>query len=187
MFVLGTNFNAAASLPSATALVAVGYRALLLDVPGQPGPSSGGRGLSGGRVPWYGAWLSEVIERIPSEPVMVMGHSFGAAIALSSGSPRIERPVLVSPGGLTRLRLTLTVLAASAAWFLWPAPTHSARLLRAMLAPGHSPREELVDWMTPVTRHSRSRPAPTGERRPHGPVRTTARDRERRTDIAATN
>ncbi|WP_345181952.1 alpha/beta fold hydrolase [Streptomyces lavendulae] len=187
VFVLGTNFNAAASLPPATALVAAGYRALLLDVPGQPGLSSGGRGLSGGRVPWYGAWLSEVIERIPSEPVMVMGHSFGAAIALSSDSPRIERPVLVSPGGLTRLRLTLTVLAASAAWFLRPAPTHSARLLRAMLAPGHSPREELVDWMRLVAQHSRSRPAPTGAHRPHGPVRTTARDRERRTDIAATN
>ncbi|MFF7081108.1 ATP-binding protein [Streptomyces lavendulae] len=30
-------------------------------------------------------------------------------------------------------------------------------------------------------------PAPTGARRPHGPVRSTASDRERRTDIAATN
>lgn len=48
------------------------------------------------------------------------------------------------------------MLVASAAWFLRPAPTHSARLLRAMLAPGHPPREELVNWMTLVARHVRS-------------------------------
>ncbi|KUO16805.1 alpha/beta fold hydrolase [Streptomyces dysideae] len=160
VFVPGTNFNAAASLPLATALVAAGYRVLLVDVPGQPGLSSGERGLSGGRLSWYGAWLSEAIEKISSGPVAVMGHSFGAAIALSSDSARIGRLVLVSPGGLTRLRLTPTVLAASAAWFLRPAPTHSARLLRAMLAPGHPPREELVNWMTLVARHSRSSGAP---------------------------
>ncbi|MCX4545800.1 alpha/beta fold hydrolase [Streptomyces sp. NBC_01565] len=159
VFVPGTNFNAAASLPLATALVAAGYRVLLVDVPGQPGLSSGERGLPGG-LSWYGAWLSEVIEKVSSGPVAVMGHSFGAAIALSSDSPRIDRLVLVSPGGLTRLRLTPTVLAASAAWFLRPAPTHSARLLRAMLAPGHQPREELVNWMTLVARHARSSGAP---------------------------
>lgn len=160
VFVPGTDSNAAASLPLATALVATGCRVLLVDVPGQPGLSSGARGLSGGRLSWYGAWLSEVIERSSSERVAVMGHSFGAAIALSSGSSRIDRLVLVSPGGLTRLRLTPTVLAASAAWFLRPAPTHSARLLRALLAPGHPPRAELVHWMTLVARHSRSSGAP---------------------------
>lgn len=160
VFVPGTNFNAAASLPLATALVTAGYRVLLVDVPGQPGLSSGERGLSGGRLSWYGAWLSEVIEKLSSEPVAVMGHSFGAAIALSSDSPRIDRLVLVSPGGLTRLRLTPAVLAASGAWFLRPAPQHSARLLRAMLAPGHPPREELVNWMTLVARHARSSGAP---------------------------
>ncbi|MEE6264320.1 alpha/beta hydrolase [Streptomyces diastatochromogenes] len=160
VFVPGTNFNAAASLPLATALVAAGYRVLLVDVPGQPGLSSGERGLSGGRLSWYGAWLNEVIERTSSEPVTVMGHSFGAAIALSSDCPRIERLVLVSPGGLTRLRLTPAVLAASAAWFLRPTPTRSTRLLRAMLAPGRPPRQELVNWMTLVARHSRSSGAP---------------------------
>ncbi|MFE1787847.1 alpha/beta fold hydrolase [Streptomyces sp. NPDC059525] len=160
VFVPGTNFNAAASLPLATALVTTGYRVLLVDVPGQPGLSSGERGSAGARLSWYGAWLSEVIEEISSEPVAVMGHSFGAAIALSSDCPRIDRLVLVSPGGLTRLRLTPTVLAASAAWFLRPAPTHSARLLRAMLAPGRPPREELVTWMTLVARHARSSGAP---------------------------
>ncbi|MEV3930013.1 alpha/beta fold hydrolase [Streptomyces sp. NPDC053728] len=160
VLVPGTNFNAAASLPLATALIAAGHRVLSVDVPGQPGLSGDARGLSGGRLSWYGAWLSEVIANVSSEPVAVMGHSFGAAIALSSDSPHIDRLVLVSPGGLARLRLTPTVLAASAAWFLRPSPTHSARLLRAMLAPGRPPREELVAWMTLVARHARSSGAP---------------------------
>ncbi|MFC9394578.1 alpha/beta fold hydrolase [Streptomyces sp. NPDC057027] len=170
VFVPGTNFNAAASLPLATALVAAGCRVLLVDVPGQPGLSSGERALSGGRLSWYGAWLGEVIEKVSPEPVAVMGHSFGAAIALSTDSPRISRLVLVSPGGLTRLRLTPAVLAASAAWFLRPRPTHSARLLRTMLAPGGQPREELVDWMTLVARHSRSSGAPGAAVVPTRPV-----------------
>ncbi|MFF8785155.1 hypothetical protein [Streptomyces sp. NPDC015125] len=52
------------------------------------------------------------------------------------------------------------MLTASAAWFLRPSPTHSARLLRTMLAPGRQPREELVHGMTLVARHSRSSGAP---------------------------
>ncbi|MGW8356882.1 alpha/beta fold hydrolase [Streptomyces wedmorensis] len=160
VFVPGTNFNAAASLPLAGSLVEAGYRVVLVDVPGQPGLSSGERGLSGGRLSWYGAWLSGVVEQACAGPVVVMGHSFGAAIALSSASPRIESLVLASPGGLTKLRLTPGVLAASAAWFMRPAPAHSARLLRAMHGPGHRPREALVDWMTLVSRHARSSGAP---------------------------
>ncbi|WAX77427.1 hypothetical protein [Streptomyces sp. KMM 9044] len=84
-----------------------------------------------------------MIEQIASGPVAVMGHSFCAAVALSSDSPRVDRLVLVSPGGLTRLRVTPWVPAASAAWFLRPAPAHSARLLRPMLAPGLRPAG---DW-----------------------------------------
>ncbi|MFI8386770.1 alpha/beta fold hydrolase [Streptomyces sp. NPDC085540] len=50
VFVPGTSFNAAASLPLATALVAAGHRLVLPDVPGQPGLSSEERGISGGRL-----------------------------------------------------------------------------------------------------------------------------------------
>ncbi|MBD0716117.1 alpha/beta fold hydrolase [Streptomyces sp. CBMA370] len=160
VFVPGTNFNAAASLPLATALVAAGHRVLLADVPGQPGLSSGARSLAGGRLSWYGVWLDEVVERVAAGPVTVMGHSFGAAIALSAASPAIHRLILLSPGGLTGLRLPPGLLVASAAWFLRPSPASSARLLRAMLAPGGRPRAELVEWMTLVARHSRSSGAP---------------------------
>uniref|UniRef100_UPI0012FF47C6 alpha/beta fold hydrolase n=1 Tax=Streptomyces exfoliatus TaxID=1905 RepID=UPI0012FF47C6 len=91
----GTNFNAAACLPLATAL-ATRYRTVLVDVPGQPGLSSGERGPGEARLDWYGAWLSGVLEACASGPVIVLGHSFGAAIALSSASPRIDGQILVS-------------------------------------------------------------------------------------------
>ncbi|MFJ6485044.1 alpha/beta fold hydrolase [Streptomyces sp. NPDC091682] len=160
VFVPGTNFNAAASLPLATALTAAGHRLVMADVPGQPGLSSEKRTVPGVGLSSYGTWLSEVLETAVAGPAVVIGHSFGAAIALSSPSPRIDRLVLVSPGGLGRLRLAPGLLAASAAWFMRPTPAHSTRLLRAMLAPGHQPRTELVEWMTLVARHSRSSGAP---------------------------
>jgi len=160
VFVAGTNFNATTSLPLATALVAEGHRVLLMDMPGQPGLSTGERALSGGRLTWHGSWLDAVLAELAAERLVVMGHSFGAAIVLSSRSPRIERHVLLSPGGLTRLRLTPQVLAASTGWFLRRTPHYSARLLTAMLAPGHRPGAELVDWMTLVARHVRSSRAP---------------------------
>ncbi|GAA2245368.1 alpha/beta fold hydrolase [Streptomyces amakusaensis] len=160
VFVPGTNFCAAASLPLASALVDAGHRVLLPDIPGQPGLSSGERGPAAGRMSWYGTWLSEVIEQTATGPVTVMGHSFGAAIALSSTSSRIERMILVSPGGLTRLSVPPRLLAASAAWFLRPTAASSRGLLRAMHVPGRQPREELVEWMTLVARHSRSSGAP---------------------------
>ncbi|MFE4620115.1 alpha/beta fold hydrolase [Streptomyces sp. NPDC056747] len=165
----GTNFNAATCLPLATAL-ATRYRTVLVDVPGQPGLSSGERGPGEGRLDWYGAWLSGVLEACASGPVIVLGHSFGAAIALSSASPRIDGQILVSPGGLTGLRLTPGVLGASAAWLAVPGPRHSAWLLRTMYGTGGTPRPALVDWMTLVARHARSSGAPGRARVPSRPV-----------------
>lgn len=170
VYVPGTNFNAAASLPLASALVAAGHRIVLPDVPGQPGLSSGQRGLSSGRVSWYGTWLSDLLGQVVADAVVVMGHSFGAAIAMSCGSPQISRLILISPGGLTRLRLTPGVLAAYAAWSLRPRPATSSRLLRLMLAADHDPRSELIEWMTLVAQYSRSSGAPGSADLPGRPV-----------------
>ncbi len=160
VFLPGTNFNAASSLPLATALVTAGHRVLLVDIPGQPGLSSTERGPADGRLSWYGAWLAETLKELSVGPVTVLGHSFGAAVAVSCASPGVERQVLVCPGGLTRLRVSPGVMAVSAAWYVRPTPQRSARLLRTMHAPGHQPRAELVEWMTLVGRHVRSSGSP---------------------------
>lgn len=52
------------------------------------------------------------------------------------------------------------VLAASAAGYLRPTAKRSTGLLKTMLAPGHRPRTELVEWMTLVAQHARSSAAP---------------------------
>ncbi|WP_253775176.1 alpha/beta fold hydrolase [Goodfellowiella coeruleoviolacea] len=155
LVVPGTNFGAAAYLPLAAALAAR-CRLVVADLPGQPGLSSGERVPKAGRLAWYGRWLTELVERTGQGPVTVVGHSLGAAIALASDSPLVQRQFLVSPGGLTRLRITPAVLTASVAWVLQPGSGSSARLLRVMHGHGRAPRPELVEWMTLVARHVRS-------------------------------
>ena len=161
LVVPGTNFGAAAYLPLAAELAAR-CRVIVADLPGQPGLSSGERVPSAGRLDWYGRWLTELIEQTAQDPVTIMGHSLGAAIALASDSALVDRQVLVSPGGLTRLRITPTVLIASVAWVSRRRPASSARLLRAMHGRGRAPRPELVEWMTLVARHVRSSTDPGG-------------------------
>ncbi|QUH03460.1 alpha/beta hydrolase [Saccharopolyspora erythraea] len=154
VFVPGTNFAAATCLPIATALSAHS-RVVIADLPGQPGLSSGERRPADGRLEWYGGWLSELVERTAKGPATVMGHSLGAAIALCCRSHRVERQVLVSPGGLTRLRITPAVAWASACWLLRRSRAASARLLRVMHGPGREPRPALVDWMALLAEHVR--------------------------------
>ncbi|WP_239063253.1 alpha/beta hydrolase [Streptomyces sp. SID13031] len=161
VFVPGTNFNAAVSLPLGAAL-SRRYRVIIPDVPGQPGLSSDERDRSSRGLAWYGAWLDDVVELAADGggPVVVMGHSFGGAIALSARSPAISGRVLVSSGGLCPLQVTPAILIASLAWICRPGSRSSARLIRAMSAPGREPRGDLVEWMTLVARHSRSSGAP---------------------------
>lgn len=151
----GTDFSAAACLPLITALAAR-CRVVVADLPGQPGLSSAERVPAAGRLDWYGRWLGDVIERTAPGAVTVLGHSLGAAVALACPSARVQRQVLVSPGGLVRLRITPGVLAASLAWVVRRDPASSAALLRVMHGPGRVARPELVEWMTLIARHVRS-------------------------------
>ena len=160
VYLPGTNFNAASSLPLAE-VMARRYRVVLVDVPGQPGLSDGHRDASSRGSEWYGRWLHEVLDQAASGPVVVMGHSYGGAIAMSSTSPLIGGRLLVSTAGLRRLRISLPVLVAAGGWSGVPRPSTSARLLRLMLAPGHRPRPALVEWMTLVAAHCRSSGSPS--------------------------
>ncbi|MEU8387149.1 alpha/beta hydrolase [Micromonospora sp. NPDC048843] len=154
VFVGGDRFSTAAYLPLLTALTKR-YRVVAADVPGQPGLSSGEADAAGGRLTWYGSWLGEVIEETSVGPVVVFGHSFGGAVALTADHSRIHGKVAVAPGGLCRLRVTPRVLLAFLSWLVRPRAASSLRLLRILSAPGREPRTDLVEWMTLVARHAR--------------------------------
>lgn len=155
LVVPGTNFNAASYLPLASAL-AMRCRVVLADLPGQPGLSSGDRLAKAGRLRWYGRWLTELADHTGEDSLTVIGHSLGAAIVLPSDSGRVTRQILVSPGGLMRLRVSPRVLAVSTSWALRRRAADSARLLQLMHGPTHQPRAELIEWMTLIARHVRS-------------------------------
>lgn len=141
----GTNMNAAVSLGFAEALSRVGSLTVL-DVPGQPGLSSGERPHRR-RMDRYGHWLTEILTHVTSGPVVVVGHSLGGAIALASGSDRIAGRVLVSTAGLVRLRVTARVLGATVPWLLHPSAGRAERLLRHMSSPDAIVPADLSRWM----------------------------------------
>jgi pimeloyl-ACP methyl ester carboxylesterase len=151
--IAGDRFNAATSLPLLTVL-APRFRVVAADVPGQPGLSADHPG--GAPTPdWYAAWLNDVVEQVESDTCLLVGHSFGGAVVLACSSPRVAGRLAVSTAGLCRLRLTPSLLAAFVAWTARPRPSTSGRLLRRLMGPDHSPRPELVAWMTLVAQHTR--------------------------------
>ncbi|MFB7300914.1 alpha/beta fold hydrolase [Streptomyces rubiginosohelvolus] len=155
----GTNMNAALCLPLVE-VMARKRRVVILDLPGQPGLSTGRRPHVR-RMAWYGNWLSEALTQAVPGPVVVVGHSLGGAVALASSAPRIVGRVVLAGAGLTRLRVPARLLAATAPWLLLPSVARSAALLRRMAAPGRGdPPDELSAWMYLVARHCRTSLAP---------------------------
>ncbi|WP_418960556.1 alpha/beta fold hydrolase [Streptomyces tritici] len=133
---------------------------VVLDVPGQPGLSSGLRPRRN-RMDAYATWLAEALAEVTREPAVVVGHSLGAAITLACPSDLVAVRVLVSPGGLVRLRVGASVLAATVPWLLRPSYVRARRLLGCMTAPGHAVPDELSTWMSLVGRSCHSSLAPS--------------------------
>ncbi|MDJ0466646.1 alpha/beta fold hydrolase [Streptomyces sp. H27-C3] len=154
----GTNMNAAMSLAVISALSA-DWHTVVLDVPGQPGLSSGDRPCRA-RMAWYGNWLNQALEQAVPGAAVVVGHSLGGAIALAGSTPRITGRVLVSSAGLARLRVSPSLVAASVPWLMRPSRPRAERLLQHMVAPGRPVPGGMVTWMDLVATCCRSSLAP---------------------------
>ncbi|GAA4867914.1 alpha/beta hydrolase [Saccharopolyspora cebuensis] len=164
----GTNFNAATALPLARELAA-DRTVHLVDLPGQPGLSAGRR-PTGDRTAAYGAWLDELLPQLTDRPVLVLGHSLGAAIALAATpGPLVAGMLLVNPAGLARARISAALLAVTAPWLLAPGERTAARLLGFMSGPGHhpGPTDSRARWLALVGAACRTALAP-------GPLPTDA-------------
>ncbi len=92
--------------------------------------------------------------------ILVAGHSRGAAVALSAPPDLVDGVVALSPGGIIRVRLSPAMLSASTPWLLTPGDGASRRLLEVMSGPDHVASEDLVEWMTLVSRSCRTTGAP---------------------------
>jgi|GEM_PF-1116344 len=154
----GTNSNAAV-LESLAVALAPRWPTLLLDLPGQPGLSSGER-PSRHRSAWYARWLADVLAQTVTEPVIVLGHSLGGGIMLACNSSQIGGRLLVSTAGLARPKVSPGIIAATLPWLARPTQAHSAALIRRLLAPGRIPPPSLIDWYTLIARHTRTTFAP---------------------------
>ena len=161
VYLPGTNFSAASSTVVLQAL-ATHFRVYAVDVPGQPGLSADVRPRD--EVLGYAAWLADVVAwmraRHPDARVVLVGHSRGAAVALSAEPESVHGLALLSPAGLIAVRPTLRMLRATAPWLLRRDDPGSRRLLQFMSDPVHAPSTQLVEWMTLVARTCRTTGAP---------------------------
>ena len=122
----GTSFNAATSLPW-TGDLARTYRLLVADLPGQPGLSAATRPRE--EVSGYATWLGELVTWAGAAggAVVVVGHSRGAAVALTADPARTQGIVLLSPAGLVGVRPGPRLLRAAVPWMV----SSRRRVLRA--------------------------------------------------------
>ncbi|MGI5290955.1 alpha/beta hydrolase [Nonomuraea polychroma] len=112
----------------------------------------------------YGRWAGEIVGQVSADPVMVVGHSLGAAVALAAKpGPQISGLVLVSPAGLSRACLTPALFGVTLPWLAALTAGRSQALLRYMSGQtrGMAGADHmLAEWMTLVARHSRTSLAP---------------------------
>lgn len=160
VYLPGTNFNAATSLGLLAAL-AQQCRVFAVDLPGQPGLSSPERPRQ--ETPAYARWIAEVVDGLPVDgpaPPLLVGHSRGAAVALSADPAQVAGLLLLNPAGLVKTAVTRTVLRTAVPWLARPNEQRSAALLTLMTATGSEPRRDHVEWLTLVAKETRTTGAP---------------------------
>ncbi len=161
LYLPGTSFCTATSMP-VLGVLAERHRVVAADLPGQPGLSTSRRPAT--RAAGDAGWLADVVAalREPSAdtPILVVGHSRGAVVALQAEPEEVDGLVLLSPAGLVPVRVTARLLGATLPWLARPTAARSARLLELMSGPGSAADADLVDWMTLVARGTRATGAP---------------------------
>ncbi|MEU3018419.1 alpha/beta hydrolase [Nocardiopsis sp. NPDC007018] len=156
----GTNFNSAL-MASPVSDMTEERDVYLVDLPGQPGLSCGLR-PRGHRAQAYGRWFDEVLPELVDRPVVVLGHSLGAAVALAA-RPRdqVRGMVLVNPAGLTSAATPPELMRVTLPWMIGPRDDKSTRLLNFMSGPDFRyPSHPFASWMTMVGRYCRTSLAP---------------------------
>ena len=161
VFLPGTNFNAATST-GLLEVLSTRCRVVCADLPGQPGLSAAGRPSDERQQ--FAHWVAEVLEearrRGPGGKVVLMGHSRGAAVALSADPDSVDSLVLLSPAGLARAHLTPGVLVRSVLWLIRPTARTAGGLVELMADRETSGLDLIVEWMALVGRSTRTTGAP---------------------------
>lgn len=152
----GTNFNSALMARPASAMLP-DRDVVLVDLPGQPGLSSGIRPKAH-RAAAYGTWFEEVLAAVLDRPAIVVGHALGAAVALASKpSERVRALVLLDPAGLTAAANSPELMRVTLPWMISPREDKSTRLLNFLSGQDFRYRvHPYAAWMTMVGRYCRT-------------------------------
>ena len=173
VFVAGTSLNSATWLPVLEE-ASLSHHVIGIDVPGQPGLSCSLRPADTARA--YGHWLVEIAAALDTGSVTLVGHSFGARIALEAAlvmPDLIDRLVLVSPAGIVPVRPSPRAVGPVLAWLTRPSPDSARRLVRVMTGTDPPALPGLVEWLALVGRHVRPpSPAALGSAQALAPLST---------------
>lgn len=150
----GAGLNSATTLATVCALRGR-HRILVPDLPGEPGLSSSRRPHRHRHsLQTYGHWLDALLPQLVAEPLILVGHSLGAAIALASTpTERVAKLVLLNPAGIVSLRRTPELTWLRTKWSFDPTLEHSEQLLSYLESPRSVPDMGLVSWYTMIAEH----------------------------------
>ncbi|MDZ7910303.1 MAG: alpha/beta hydrolase [Rhodococcus sp. (in: high G+C Gram-positive bacteria)] len=141
----GEDLNSATTLATTCALHRR-RQVFVIDLPGQPGLSASYRPHHR-RFSVYGRWFDEVVAQLCTDPAVIVGHSAGAAIALSATpSVAVSGLVLVNPLGLVPAHQALAFRILRLKWAIDPSMENSEHLLTYLLSPRFVPESGLIGW-----------------------------------------
>lgn len=134
------------------------HRVFAIDIIGEPGLSAGTR------PPWkgpaYGDWLADVLGGLSLQNVRMLGLSQGGWIAIkfaTSSPERVEKLVLLSPGGVVRTRPMFLLRALPLLVMGRP----GVRRINRMVASPQKLHSEALAFMDLMLAHLRPRTEPT--------------------------